>query len=81
MKIRAEFFSRLREIVGQPVLEISLPDGATVNDLARELLRDYPKLSDFQQSMLFGVGVEFVPKNQPLRNGDTVAIMPPVQGG
>lgn len=81
MKIHAEFYSRLREIVGRPVLEITLAEGAIVSDLAQQLFRDYPKLRDFEQSMLFGIGMEFVNKNQPLKGGETVAIMPPVQGG
>lgn len=81
MKIRVEFYSRLREIVGRPVLEMTIAEGATIEDLANQLFRDYPKLRDFEHSMLFGMGVEFVEKNQPLRSGDTVAFMPPVQGG
>jgi MoaD family protein len=81
MKVRAEFYSRLKEIVGAPSLESSLPENATVNDLFEQLKENYPKLRDFEKSMLFGVGVEFVDRNHPLKEGDTVAIMPPVQGG
>jgi MoaD family protein len=81
MKVRAEFYSRLKEIIGDSALELSLPENATVNDLFEQLKESYPKLRDFEKSMLFGIGVEFVDRNQPLNDGDTVAIMPPVQGG
>jgi len=81
MIVRAEFYSRLREIVGASTLEISLPDNAQVGDLVRQLLSEYPKLRDFQNSMLFGIGVDFVEKNHALCDGDIIAIMPPVQGG
>ena len=81
MKVRAEFYSRLKEIVGAQALDISVPKNATVNDLFEQLKESYPKLRDFEKSMLFGVGVEFVDRNHPLKEGDTVAIMPPVQGG
>jgi molybdopterin converting factor small subunit len=81
MKVRAEFYSRLKEIVGASALELSVPKNATVNDLFEQLKESYPKLLDFEKSMLFGVGVEFVDLNRPLNEGDTVAIMPPVQGG
>ena len=81
MKVRAEFYSRLKEIIEAPALEMALPEDATVNDLFEQLKESYPKLRDFEKSMLFGVGVEFVDRNHPLNEGDTVAIMPPVQGG
>ena len=81
MTVRVEFYSRLKEIVGASILEIALPDNATVSDLIQQLLSKYPKLRDFQKSMLFGIGVDFVQKNHALRNRDVIAIMPPVQGG
>jgi molybdopterin converting factor small subunit len=81
MTVRAEFYSRLKEIVGAPALEIALPDDATVSDLLHHLFSKYPKLCDFQNSMLFGIGIDFVEKNHVLRDGDVIAIMPPVQGG
>ena len=81
MKVRAEFYSGLREIVDASVLEVSLPEAATVHDLFENLQKSYPKLRDFEKSVLFGIGVEFVDRNRALHDGDTIAIMPPVQGG
>jgi molybdopterin converting factor small subunit len=81
MNVRAEFYSRLKEIAGAQALDISLPENATVNDLFDQLKESYPQLRDFEKSVLFGIGVEFVDRNQPLNEGDTIAIMPPVQGG
>jgi molybdopterin converting factor small subunit len=81
MKVRAEFYSRLKEIVGVATLEIGLAENATVQDLVQRLFSEYPKLRDFQNSMLFGIGVDFVDKGHSLREGDVIAVMPPVQGG
>ena len=81
MKVRAEFYSRLKEIVGAKAVEFSLPEQATVNDLINQFVASYPPLRDFEKSMLFGIGVEFVDRDHSLNEGDTVAIMPPVQGG
>jgi len=47
MKVRAEFYSRLKEIIGAPALDISLPKNATVNDLVDHLKESYPQLRDF----------------------------------
>jgi molybdopterin converting factor small subunit len=81
MKVRAEFYSQVKEIIEAPALEMALPENATVNDLFEQLKESYPKLRDFEKSILFGIGVEFVDRNHPLNEGDTIAIMPPVQGG
>lgn len=81
MKVRAEFYSRLREIVGASALDVLLPENATANDLFEQLKGSYPQLRDFEKSVLFGIGVDFVDRNRALNDGDVIAIMPPVQGG
>jgi molybdopterin synthase sulfur carrier subunit len=81
MKVRAEFYSGLKEIVDASVLVLSLPEKATVNDLFEQLQKRYPELRGFERSVLFGIGVEFVDRDHQLNDGDVVAIMPPVQGG
>jgi MoaD family protein len=81
IKVRAELYSRLKEIVDASVIELSLAENATVNDLFEQLKKRYPELGDFDKSVLFGIGVEFVDRDHELKDGDTIAIMPPVQGG
>jgi sulfur-carrier protein len=81
VNVRAEFYSRLREIVGAPAIDVELPENATVRTLIDELLRAHSRLRDYENSMLCGIGVEFAGRDQPLKDGDVVAVMPPVQGG
>ena len=81
IKVRAEFYSVVKEIVDASAFELSLPKNATVNDLFERLKKSYPKLRHFEKSILFGIGVEFVDRNHELNDGDVIAIMPPVQGG
>ena len=81
IKVRAEFYSVVKEIFDASAFELSLPQNATVNDLFEHLKRSCPKLRDFEKSMLFGIGVEFVDRTYVLNDGDVIAIMPPVQGG
>jgi molybdopterin converting factor small subunit len=81
IKVRAEFYSVVKEIVDASAFELSLPKNASVNDLFEHLKKRYPKLRDFEKSILFGIGVEFVDRSYVLNDGDVIAIMPPVQGG
>jgi len=81
IKVRAEFYSVVKEIVDASAIELSLPKNASVNDLFEHLKKSYPKLRDFEKSILFGIGVEFVDRSYVLNDGDVIAIMPPVQGG
>jgi sulfur-carrier protein len=81
IKVHAELYSRIKEIVDASVLVLSLPEKATVNDLFEQLQKRYPELRGFERSVLFGIGVDFVDRDHQLKEGDTIAVMPPVQGG
>ncbi|MBA3544567.1 MAG: MoaD/ThiS family protein [Chthoniobacterales bacterium] len=81
MRITAQFFSQLKEIVGAAEREVDLPDGATVADLLAQLYRAHPALERWDRNLLVGAGVEFVGRDYLLQADEQIAIMPPVQGG
>ena len=81
MNVRVQFFSHLKDIVGASELQLSPEPGATAGQLLVELYERYPKLRDWDSSILIGAGVDFVDRDYVLRSDDEIAIMPPVQGG
>lgn len=81
MKVHVQFFSRLEEVTGQANLERELPEGALVRDLLAQLFADFPRLREWDAHLLIAVRLEYADRTAPLRAGDAVAIMPPVQGG
>jgi molybdopterin converting factor small subunit len=81
MKVRAEFYAQLRELIGVHELEVELPQGATVRELLEEIYAQQPALRAHDKSILIGAGLEFVDRNFKLNPGEQIAIMPPVQGG
>ena len=81
MKIEVQFFSRLRDVAGGTQRELDLPAGSTVADLLARLYVDHPKMQDWDKTLLIAVGLEFAERGQELHTGDSVSIMPPVQGG
>ena len=83
--VRVLFFASLREAVGEDVLELRVPPGATVADL-RVLLAE--RLSPEGAGALadgevrIAVNQRFVhAADTPLGAGDEVAFLPPVTGG
>jgi len=81
MKIRVKLFARLREIVGAGKLERELSQGATVEDLMQALHAEYPRLAGLTARTIISVNQTFASPDQVLREGDEVAIFPPVSGG
>ncbi len=81
MKVRVQFFSRLKDLAPAPELYHELRDGTTVAELLEQLYAATPALREWDSSILVGAGVEFVERDYVLRPNDQIAIMPPLQGG
>jgi molybdopterin converting factor small subunit len=81
MKVRAQFYAQLRDLVGSREIDVDLPEGATVHDLLDQVYAQQPKLRLHDKSILIGAGVEFVDRNYRLKPGEEISVMPPVQGG
>ena len=81
MRVRVKFFATYREIVGEGVVSWSGSPGATLGDLLDDLLRRHPSLGSHRETMLLAVNQEFAKPSARLKDGDVVAVMPPVSGG
>jgi MoaD family protein len=81
MKLRVQFYSQLRDLVGRSGFDVDLAEGTVVSDLLEEIYVKAPALRSHDKSILVGAGVEFVDRNYKLKSGDEISIMPPVQGG
>jgi molybdopterin synthase catalytic subunit len=80
MKVNVRLFASLREVFKSPYLEVELPENATVADLVEVIRKDAPHLG---RGGRFHVTInkEFVDMDARLKEGDEVAIFPPVGGG
>ena len=81
MKLRVLFFSVLRDITGTDEITLEVPAGATMGDLLTQIESRWPKLREWQNSLLLALDQTYVKRDEPLHEGAEVAIMPPVQGG
>ena len=81
MKVRVQFFALFRELVGRREVEIEVKAGARVADLLERVGETYPSLGRYGEMLAVAVNAEYVPLSHPLKDGDEVALIPPVSGG
>jgi MoaD family protein len=81
MTVRVQFWSYFKDLAGCAETTATLPDGATIADLLRDLHARFPNLAAAEKSTLIAVGVDYQPRDYQLKDGDEVSLFPPVQGG
>ena len=81
LHVNIRLFASLRDMVGERDIAMDLPDGATVNELRQGLAERYPIVRALLPTLVCAVGEEYVPVDHVLRDGDFVAVIPPVSGG
>jgi molybdopterin converting factor subunit 1 len=81
VRITVRLFARLRDIAGSAELTRQLPAGATIGTVWRELVGDFPDLSEYERSISSAVNADYARMDQPVKDGDEVAFLPPVSGG
>ena len=81
MRIHVQFYSYFADLTGCSVVVEELQPGSTIDDLLNQLHRRFPKLAGSKGSTLVAVGVDYAPRSYTLKEGDAVALFPPVQGG
>ncbi|MCL5959797.1 MAG: molybdopterin converting factor subunit 1 [Chloroflexi bacterium] len=81
MRVRVRLFASQREVVGQRELELDMPGGSTASDVLSRLTSEYPRLAGVASSTMLAVNREYVDQKTKLKEGDEVALLPPVSGG
>ena len=81
MDINVRYFAMIREIVGASAERRSLPAGATAGELFDQVIAQHPRLERFRPMTMLMVNEAYVQSDHPLRDGDEVALIPPVSGG
>jgi len=79
--VRVLLFAALREAVGEKTLELELRNSATLGDALAQLESQHAALARYRGRLLVAVNEERVPHATPLREGDEIALLPPVSGG
>jgi len=81
MRVVVLFFAAAREKAGAERCVVAMDDGATVAQLWTRLADETPALASVLASCRAAVDEEFAVTTTVLRDGSTVAVLPPVSGG
>jgi molybdopterin converting factor subunit 1 len=80
VKVRVRYFASFRDMTGKTEESLEVPDGVTVERLREHIKGLYEKIARRGQVLVAVNGV-FVPLETVVREGDEVALFPPVSGG
>jgi molybdopterin converting factor small subunit len=81
MKIIVNTFSSAKTICGFIEKQLDIKEKSSVGDVLRIIFNECSNLSNLKNKLLFAVNEEYCDENKILRNGDQLAIFPPVSGG
>ena len=79
--IKVLFFGAARDATGAEEISFELPDSSTVATAREVIIGKYPALARFGKSLLLAVNQEYAEPHRQIRDGDELAIFPPVSGG
>jgi molybdopterin synthase catalytic subunit/molybdopterin converting factor small subunit len=81
MRLNVLLFAAAREAAGADRLTLDLPEGARVEDAADRLRDLKPALRALWPYLRVAVDRQLAPEGQMLRDGQELALLPPVAGG
>lgn len=81
MKIHVLFFAQLKDRLGTGEREIKVEEGVTAGELAQQFMRKMVLENSESLPIRYAVNEAFVSGDEPLKDQDRLALIPPVAGG
>jgi molybdopterin synthase sulfur carrier subunit len=83
LTVRVRLFAAIREALGRESVDLTLTDGATPEDVWRELMRidGGGTLAARRHNLAAAVNRRYAKFDASLADGDEVVFIPPVSGG
>ncbi len=81
MHVHVLLFGALKDLRAREKETVELPEQATVGEFLRGFFAVAPQLEKYAGSLAIAVNQEYALPTQVLREGDEIALLPPVSGG
>ena len=81
MRVRILVFGVLKDLIPESSATLELPDWACVRDLLDHYRKSFAEREEIWRSVAVAINREYVSVDHALKDGDEVALLPPVSGG
>lgn len=81
MTLQIQLFASLKDAARASQISVEIPEDASVAALLESVARDYPALEKWLPHLRVALNEEYVKSDQIVREGDEIALIPPVSGG
>ena len=83
MRLTVLLFANLAELIGERSFTIELDDASepTARTLLDQLIVQHPALEPWTDRIAIAVDEQYATRDTVLRDGQTIALIPPVSGG
>jgi molybdopterin converting factor subunit 1 len=81
MDMEIRLFATLKDLIGRASISVSIEKPATVQTLLRAVEEAYPPLAPSLPTVLVAVNKAYADPGSEIKDGDEVALFPPVSGG
>ena len=81
IKVSVIYFAQIRELTGVRQEEVIIDKESTLTNLISKIEENHPTLLKVKENTQFAINCNLVRKNLSLKEGDQIAVFPPVAGG
>jgi len=81
IRVKMIYFAQAREAAGTKGEELSLDEKSNVRSALSRAFEAHPKLRQLEKAIKVALNEEITQEDAPLKEGDRVALLPPVVGG
>jgi molybdopterin synthase catalytic subunit len=81
MRVLIQLFASLKDAAKTSQIELKIPENANVSQLLESVARNFPALEKWLPHCRVALNEEYATNEQLVREGDEIALIPPVSGG
>jgi molybdopterin synthase sulfur carrier subunit len=81
LRVKVLYFAGLKDLLGRSEEALELENVSTVGEVTARLARTYPELAGRLGCVRVAVNESFADSQELVKDGDVVALIPPVSGG
>jgi molybdopterin synthase catalytic subunit len=81
MRVKVLFFGMLKDIVGRAEEHLDIPENGHLRGIFEHYAERFPALREMAGSIVLARNHEFSDLSSAVRDGDEIALLPPVSGG